>query len=154
MSNDPIPYASVYLNSENSQKVVRLIRKSENNGEGRTDREYVGWAYEFSRNTHGAKNVVFGNNQEPSITRGNVELGGELLRVGKYYYTPELYSKVKRAYSGSTGRGKVNSLHYNPRDSNAKHIYQLNPIGDSNEKHIYQLNPIGDSNAKHRADSL
>ena len=106
MSNDPIPYASVYLNSENSQKVVRLIRKSENNGEGRTDREYVGWAYEFSRNTHGAKNVVFSNNQEPSITRGNVELGGELLRVGKYYYTPELYSKVNELIAEAQSEAK------------------------------------------------
>ena len=195
VDDQPIPYASVYMNEYESQDVVNaILKKIKDEG----DRDIRGW---FDRIDEGVRDVesendaISGTDKKSSNTSPNGKMGVKLSRKGKYFDTPELYSKVKRADSGSTGRGKVNitenyngenkktiviarefypengganegqkidtrgsqgrgyrpikgqpltvshnsqtergarqgkvnSLHYNPRDSNAKHIYQLNP---------------------------
>ncbi|MBR5205905.1 MAG: hypothetical protein IKW52_01930 [Alistipes sp.] len=102
-----IPFASVYLNKNESQNIANELINAWNNGENRTVREYIDRAYEVARNANVQGNILDGSNKKSSTTRGNDRLGSGISRLGRYYYSPELYSEVKRADSGSTGRGKV-----------------------------------------------
>lgn len=103
-----IPFVSVYLNKNESQNVANELINVWNNGEKGKVREYIDGAYEVARDVNVQGNILDGTDKELSATRGNDRLGSELSQLGRYYYTPELYSKVKRADSGSRGRGKVN----------------------------------------------
>lgn len=99
--NQPIPYAAVYINENDSQDFVNTIIEKKSNGTKKGIRGYIDRAYVGTRNTNRKSNVVSSNNQEPQSSRGDDRLGGELLRLGRYYYSPELYSKVKRTDRGS-----------------------------------------------------
>lgn len=103
-SNDAIPYAEVDLNGKDSQKYVDKIIKY---GENRTAREWANWFNENIRNGQYKNNGVNIGNQTTSTARADGRVDSKLPRLGRYYYTPELYSKVKRAGRESTGRGKV-----------------------------------------------
>lgn len=103
-----IPFASVYLNKGESQNVANELINAWNNGEKGKVREYIDGAYEVTRDVNVQGNILDGTDKELSATRENDILGSELSQLGRYYYTPELYSKVKRADSGSRGQGKVN----------------------------------------------
>ena len=102
-----IPFASVYLNKGESQNIANELINAWNNGEKGKVREYIDGAYEVTRDVKVQGNILDGTDKELSTTRGNDRLGSELSQFGRYYYTPELYSEVKRADSGSTGRGGV-----------------------------------------------
>ena len=103
-SNDAIPYAEVDLNGIDSQKYVDKIIKY---GENRTARDWANWFNENIRNAQYKNNGINIGNQTTSTARADGRVDSKLPRLGRYYYTPELYSKVKRVDSGSTGRGKV-----------------------------------------------
>ncbi|MBR5585139.1 MAG: hypothetical protein IKW36_02730 [Alistipes sp.] len=107
INGEPIPYASVYMNEYESQDVVNaILKKIKDEG----DRDIRGW---FDRIDEGVRNVesendaISGTNKELSNTSSIGKMGAKLSRKGRYYDNPSLYSKVKRADSGSRGRGKV-----------------------------------------------
>ena len=103
-----IPFASVYMNKQESQDVANELINAWNNGEKGAVREYINRAYEVSRNVNVQGGGIFdGTNKKLSTSRENDRLGGRLSRLGRYFDNPELYSKVKRADSGSRGRGVV-----------------------------------------------
>ena len=102
-----IPFASVYLNKGESQSVANELINAWNNGEKGKVREYIDGAYEVARYVNVQGNILDGTDKELSATRGNDRLGSELSQLGRYYYAPEFYCKVKRADSGSRGQGKV-----------------------------------------------
>lgn len=113
-----IPFASVYLNKGESQNVANELINAWNNGEKGKVREYIDGAYEVARYVNVQGNILDGADKELSATRGNDRLGGELSRHGRYYYTPELYSKVKRADRGNES-AKVN---YSLRELDAPYL--------------------------------
>ena len=104
-SNDAIPYVEVYLNGKNGQKYINEIIK---NGENRTAREWAYWVNENFWDAQNQNNDFNSGDQSATSPQEDGGLDSKLPRFGRYYYTPELYSKVKRADSGSTGRGKIN----------------------------------------------
>lgn len=104
-SNDAIPYVEVYLNGKNGQKYINEIIK---NGENRTAREWAYWVNENFGDAQNQNNDFNSGDQSVTSPQEDGGLDSKLPRFGRYYYTPELYSKVKRADSGSTGRGKIN----------------------------------------------
>ena len=127
VDDQPIPYASVYMNEYESQDVVNaILKKIKDEG----DRDIRGW---FDRIDEGVRDVesendaISGTDKKSSNTSPNDKMGVKLSRKGKYFDNPELYSKVKRADSGSTGRGKVNSLHYNPRGLECEAYLPIKP---------------------------
>ena len=99
-----IPFASVYLNKDESRYITNELINAWNNGEKGKVREYIDGAYEVARYVNVQGNILDGTDKELSATRGNDRLGSKLSRLGRYYYTPDLYSKVKRA---DRGEGKV-----------------------------------------------
>ena len=106
-----IPFASVYLNKGESQNIANELINAWNNGENRTVREWIDWLDESYRNVNVQSDVLSGRDKSVPVAGQNGGVDSELSRKGRYYYTPELYSEVKRADSGSTRRGKVrNSL--------------------------------------------
>ena len=102
-----IPFASVYLNKGESQNIANELINAWNNGEKETVREWIDWLDESYRNVNVQGNVLSGRDEGVPITGENGGVDNNLSRKGRYYYAPEFYSKVKRADSGSRGRGKV-----------------------------------------------
>ena len=119
-SNDAIPYAEVDLNGIDSQKYVDKIIKY---GQNRTAREWANWFNENIRNDQYKNNGINIGNQTTSTARADGRVDSKLPRLGRYYYTPELYSKVKRTDSGSTATNRQKTQRFasghfeeNPRD--------------------------------------
>ena len=108
IDGQPIPFASVYMNKDDSQDIVNTILKAKRNGEKAGIRRYFDRAYERARHISGKNDGDLGTNKELSNPRRNDRMDSKLSRYGAYYDSPELYSKVKRVDSGSRGRGKVN----------------------------------------------
>lgn len=102
-----IPFASVYLNKGESQNVANELINAWNNGEKGTVREWIDRLDESYRNVNVQSDVLSGRDKGVPVARQNGGVDSELSRKGRYYYTPELYSKVKRADRGSARRGKV-----------------------------------------------
>lgn len=98
INGDAIPFASVYLNRQESQDVVNKVSKEIGNGrEEGGIKKYIDTAierYEFLQNQNYAYN---GNNSGVSNRGGNVRLGDSLLQKGRYYYRPDLFVKARRA---------------------------------------------------------
>ena len=107
IDGQPIPFASVYMNKDESQDIVNTILKAKRNGEKAGIRRYFDRAYERARHISGKNDGDLGTNKELSNPRRNDRLDSELSQYGAYYDSPELYSKVKRVDSGSAGQGRV-----------------------------------------------
>lgn len=95
---DPIPFASVYLNSENSQDVVNQVNKEiKDVRKGQRVKKYFDTAVARYEVLQSQDNANDGDNRSISNRRGNVRLGNRLLQKGKYYDSPNLYVKTQRA---------------------------------------------------------
>ena len=98
INGQPIPYASVYLNREQSQDIVNQVNQEIKYGrKDKRAKEYFDTAvarYELLQSANHADN---GNHNGASDRRGNVRLGNSLLRKGRYYNNPSLYVKTRRA---------------------------------------------------------
>lgn len=101
IDGQPIPFASVYMNKDESQDIVNTILKAKRNGEKRGIRRYFDRAYERARHISGKNDGDLGTNKELSNPRRNDRLDSELSRYGAYYDSPELFVKSKRTYKGS-----------------------------------------------------
>ena len=105
-----IPFLSVYMNAVESQDIVNQLKEEFENvkrGDKRVQEHLnrgVGRAWDVRGENSGD------NSDYSRISSGRRDgvVGSDILRKGKYFDTPELYSKVERVDSGSTGRGKVN----------------------------------------------
>ena len=97
INSQPIPYASVYLNREQSQDIVNQVNQEIKDGrKDKRAKEYFDTAvarYELLQSADHADN---GNHNGASDRRGNVRLGNSLLRKGRYYNNPSLYVKTRR----------------------------------------------------------
>ena len=92
-----IPYASVYLNANESQDVVDRINQEIKDGKQIRVRDYIDRAYEVARNIKSKNDAVTGDNQSASNTRRNDTLDSDISRKGRYYDSPSLYVKAQRA---------------------------------------------------------
>lgn len=93
-----IPFASVYLNSLESQDVVNKYNQQVNeNGEQRRVREYIDRANAVARNIQGERNVELGNDKGTSNTRRIDSVDSDISRKGRYFNRPSLYVKTRRA---------------------------------------------------------
>lgn len=97
IDGQPIPYASVYLNREQSQDIVNQVNQEIKDGrEDKRAKEYFDSAvkrYELFKNSDYAND---GNNSSTPNRRDNMRLGNRLLRKGGYYNNPSLYVKTQR----------------------------------------------------------
>ena len=92
-----IPFASVYLNAEESQDVVSKYNQQTNeSGEQRRVRGYLDRANAFARNIQSERNAEFSTNKSSSNTRRNDSLGSDISRKGRYFDRPSLYVKTQR----------------------------------------------------------
>ena len=92
-----IPFASVYLNAEESQDVVSKYNQQTNeSGEHRRVRGYLDRANAFARNIQSERNAEFSTNKSSSNTRRNDSLGSDISRKGRYFDRPSLYVKTQR----------------------------------------------------------
>ena len=108
INGEPISYASVFMNEYESQDVVNQVNKEL--GNVRTServKKYVNSAIKRFGRIQDQNNANDGNNSGISFRGETGGLGSDILRKGRYYDNPSLYSKVKRADIGSTGRGGV-----------------------------------------------
>lgn len=101
IDGQPIPFASVYMNKDDSQDIVNTILKAKRNGEKTGIRRYFDRAYERARHISGKNDGDLGTNKELSNPRRNDRMDSELSRYGAYYDSPELFVKSTRAYKGS-----------------------------------------------------
>lgn len=108
INGEPVPYASVYMNEYENQDVVNaILKKIKDEG----DRDIRGWfdrIDEGVRNVESKNDVISGTDKESSNTSANGKMGAKLSRKGRYFDSPELYSKVKRADRESAGQDGVN----------------------------------------------
>ena len=97
IDGQPIPYASVYLNREQSQDIVNQVNQEIKDGrKDKRAKEYFDSAvkrYELFKNSDYAND---GNNSSTPNRRDNMRLGNRLLRKGGYYNNPSLYVKTQR----------------------------------------------------------
>ena len=92
-----IPFASVYLNSLESQNVVNQVRQEIEDGrKEKRAKEYFDTAVERYELLKSQNNANTGDNRSSSNRRGNVRLGDSLLQKGRYYYRPDLFVKTRR----------------------------------------------------------
>lgn len=92
-----IPFASVYLNAEESQDVVSKYNQQTNeSGEQRRVRGYLDRANAFARNIQSERNAEFSTNKSASNTRRNDSLGSDISRKGRYFDRPDLFVKTQR----------------------------------------------------------
>lgn len=98
INGDAIPFASVYLNSQESQDVVNYVN-SRKSYDGRPEgvRRYIDRAIaraESIKTAHNANNRI---NNSTSNSRGDGSLGSEFSRKGRYFDRPDLFVKTERA---------------------------------------------------------
>ena len=95
---DPIPFASVYLNSENSQNIVKEVINEIKNGRGNKGiKQYFDRAIARARSSYSENNANNGNNNSTSPSTNNDRLDSNISRKGRYYDSPNLYVKTQRA---------------------------------------------------------
>ncbi len=96
-AGNAIPFASVYLNAEEGQDVVKQVNQEIKDGrKNKGAKEYFDTAakrYELFQSQNNANN---GNNSISSNRGGNLRLGNHLLRKGRYFDHPSLYVKTQR----------------------------------------------------------
>ena len=106
---DPIPFASVYLNSENSQDLVNQIKQEIKDGRGNKGiKQYFDRAVARVRSSNGEDNANNGNNNSSQSSANNDKLDSNIFRKGRYYDSPNLYVKTQRAdwYRQDNGDGR------------------------------------------------
>lgn len=96
IDGEPIPFASAYMNEDESQDVVNAIKERIKDGKGKTTRDWLDWLDEVIRSARSENDAIVGSNKDSSNTRRNGRVGGELSRKGRYYYNPSLYVKTQR----------------------------------------------------------
>lgn len=97
IDGQPIPYASVYLNREQSQDIVNQVNQKIKDGrKDKRAKEYIDSAIEWAWISKTTNNVNNGNNNSLSNRARNGRLGSNLLRKGRYYDNPSLYVKTQR----------------------------------------------------------
>ena len=116
VENHPVPYASVYLNKDESQDVVNQVNEEIGNvRKGERAKFYFDRAVVRFGAIEGANNANIGGNQStPSTVRDSVVVQG-LLRKGGYYDNPNIYVKTSR-----TDRGR--SINYSLRELDAPYL--------------------------------
>ena len=93
-----IPFASVYLNSLESQEVVNQVNQEIKDGrKEKGAKEYFDTAVERYERLNSQNYADNGNNSSASNRGNNVRLGNYLLQKGRYYDRPSLYVKTQRA---------------------------------------------------------
>ena len=100
IDGQPIPFASVYMNKDESQDIVNTILKAKRNGEKTGIRRYFDRAYERARHISSKNDGHLGTDKNPSNPRRNDRVDSELSQYGAYYDSPELFVKSARAYKG------------------------------------------------------
>ena len=95
---EPIPFASVYLNSEDSKKIIEQVKEElKNDRRGKKgSRFYIDRTNEFARNQQSENNASSRNDKSVRNRNGNDKLDSNLLRKGRYYDSPSLYIKTQR----------------------------------------------------------
>ena len=101
IDGQPIPFASVYMNKDESQDIVNTILKAKRNGEKTGIRRYFDRAYERARHIGSKNDGNLGTDKKLSNPRRNDRVDSELSQYGAYYDSPELFVKSTRAYKGS-----------------------------------------------------
>ena len=95
---EPIPFASVYLNSENSKQIIEQVKEEiKNDRRGKKgSRFYIDRANGLARNQQSENNASSRNDKSVRNRNGNDKLDSNLLRKGRYYDIPSLYIKAQR----------------------------------------------------------
>ena len=98
INGQPIPYASVYLNREQSQDIVNQVNQEIKDGrKDKRAKEYFDSIVGLARIFKTSNNADNGNNSSSSNRARNGRLDSSILRKGRYYNTPSLYVKTRRA---------------------------------------------------------
>lgn len=92
-----IPFASVYLNSLESQEVVNQVKQEIKNGRKKEGiKQYFDRAFIRARSLRSQDNADNGDNNGLSSPTNDGRLDAGLLRKGRYYDRPSLYVKTQR----------------------------------------------------------
>lgn len=92
-----IPFASVYLNSLESQEVVNQVKQEIKNGRKKEGiKQYFDRAFIRARSLRSQDNADNGDNNDLSSPTNDGRLDAGLLRKGRYYDRPSLYVKTQR----------------------------------------------------------
>ena len=92
-----IPFASVYLNSLESQVVVNQINQEIKDGRQKEGiKQYLDRAVVRVRGIKSQNNADYGDNNNLSSATNDGRLVSGLLRKGRYYDRPSLYVKTQR----------------------------------------------------------
>lgn len=92
-----IPFASVYLNSLESQVVVNQINQEIKDGRQKEGiKQYLDRAVVRARGIKSQNNADYGDNNNLSSATNDGRLVSGLLRKGRYYDRPSLYVKTQR----------------------------------------------------------
>ena len=92
-----IPFASVYLNSLESQEVVNQVKQEIKNGRKKEGiKQYFDRAFIRARSLRSQDNADNGDNNGLSSPTNDGRLDAGLLRKGRYYDHPSLYVKTQR----------------------------------------------------------
>lgn len=104
IDGNPIPFASVYMNEEDSQDVVNEVNKElANVRKGERVKFYFDRVVVRFRDFQNKNNANNGDNQGTSYPVRNSGMVRRLLRKGKYFDRPDLYVKTQRTDRGERG---------------------------------------------------
>ena len=95
-----IPYASVYLNADNSQELVKEIQD-----DIKRNQITINGIVESLWNESGENYRNYGNNTSQRNRRRNGTIRRKFQRKGRYLDNPSLYVKTGRGYEGLPNRG-------------------------------------------------
>ena len=130
IDGEPIPFASVHLNAEDSQDVVNQITQDIKDGRKKGIRDFVDRANELAWNIQSKNDVISGNDKSQSNTRRANSLDSDIQRKGRYFDRPDLYVKTQRTdrrdrqtktdYSRGRERGDIDDTRFSRKMSEAK----------------------------------
>ena len=100
-----IPYASVYLNADNSQELVKEIQD-----DIKRNQITINGIVESLWNESGENYRNYGNNTSQRNRRRNGTIRRKFQRKGRYLDNPSLYVKTGRGYEGLPDRGERGGL--------------------------------------------
>lgn len=97
IDGQPIPYASVYLNREQSQDIVNQVNQEIKDGREKEGiKQYFDRFVIRARSPKDENNANNGNNSSIPTSTNHDRLGSRLLRKRGYYNNPSLYVKTQR----------------------------------------------------------
>lgn len=130
IDGEPIPFASVHLNAEDSQDVVNQITQDIKDGRKKGIRDFVDRANELAWNIQSKNDVISGNDKSQSNTRRTNSLDSDIQRKGRYFDRPDLYVKTQRTdrgdrqteagYSRGRERGDIDDTRFSRKMGEAK----------------------------------